>query len=175
MSNVQNRVPVIQFVGYSNSGKTSLVVAIIEALQGMGIKVGVIKHDGHDFEMDHEGKDTWKFRQAGASLVAIQSATKTAYLEQGSVALDKLIARMEEGGAELIIIEGYKREGYPKIAVIREAKDVYLLDQITNVLGVASWIELTNLSIPVCHVDDQEKVLQMMLVHREKFYENKRK
>ncbi|GIO02774.1 molybdopterin-guanine dinucleotide biosynthesis protein B [Brevibacillus laterosporus] len=168
---------VIQFVGYSNSGKTTLVCKLIERFTQMGIRLGVIKHDGHDFELDQQGKDTWNFRQAGAPMVAIQSATQTAWMENQAVPLPKLISRMSEQGAELIIVEGFKRESYPKIVVIRREKDKELLDKVQNILAVVSWLPLQKMSIPVFFIDQEEEIFQFVdrhrLVQNKKTKENK--
>ncbi|HZG17624.1 MAG TPA: molybdopterin-guanine dinucleotide biosynthesis protein B [Candidatus Bathyarchaeia archaeon] len=134
-----HRVTVIQFVGYSNSGKTTMLASVIPLLRANGLRIGVIKHDGHDFEMDHEGKDTWKYREAGADIVAIQSAAKTAWIEQQSIPLDKLVKRMEEAGAQLVMVEGFKREHFPKLVFLRRPEDQELLGQVTDVIATVTW------------------------------------
>ncbi|MCK9905359.1 molybdopterin-guanine dinucleotide biosynthesis protein B, partial [Frankia sp. Cpl3] len=115
---MQKAPPVVQLVGYSNSGKTTLLTEIIKRLEANQIRVGVIKHDGaHDFELHQPGKDTWRFREAGASLVAIQSANRTAFLEERAVPLSQLAQRMADAGAEFILVEGFKREHFPKLVL----------------------------------------------------------
>lgn len=111
--------PVVSFVGYSNSGKTTFVVKVIQELKKRGCRVAIIKHDGHDFEMDHEGTDTWKHRQAGADVVCIASSHKFAMIETTPqpVPLDAIIAKIDQ--VDLILTEGFKQELKPQIEVNR--------------------------------------------------------
>ncbi|WP_139488560.1 molybdopterin-guanine dinucleotide biosynthesis protein B [Brevibacillus dissolubilis] len=154
---------ILQFVGYSNSGKTTLIVKLLERLQVRGFKVGVIKHDGHEFEIDHEGKDTYRYRMAGASMVAIQSQSQTAWIERQSVELPQLVRRMEAAGAEIILIEGFKTATYPKIAVLRRLEDTELLRMISNCVAVASWFDYSNqIDVPVYDINDVDAIEEFM-------------
>lgn len=110
----------MSFCGYSESGKTTLLAQVIPELRRQGLKVGVIKHDGHDFEMDHPGTDSWKFAAAGADVVAISSPAQTAYIEkrQQELTVRELIDRIRD--VDCILIEGYKHEELPKILVSRK-------------------------------------------------------
>ncbi len=155
---------VFQIVGYSNSGKTTLLTKLVSKLEEKGIRVGVVKHDGgHDFEWDQPGKDTYRFREAGASIVAIQSATKTGIIEHKPVPLRQLVKRMGEAGADIVLVEGFKREEYPKLVIIREETDVELLGQLVAVEAVASWRPFEHLHLPVFSVDDVEGILGFLL------------
>src|SRR3990172_6969140 len=78
-------VPVVSFVGRSNSGKTTIIVKVIAELKRRGYRVGVIKHDAHGFEIDHEGKDSWRHKKAGASTVALSSPDKFAVIKDVSI------------------------------------------------------------------------------------------
>ncbi|RFB31571.1 molybdopterin-guanine dinucleotide biosynthesis protein B [Brevibacillus sp. VP] len=166
LNHMESTGTVIQFVGYSNSGKTTLLCKLIEQFTHIGVRLGVIKHDGHDFELDQQGKDTWNFRQAGAPMVAIQSATKTAWMENHAVPLSQLILRMSEQGAELILVEGFKQESYPKIVVIRREEDIELLDKVQNILAVVSWLPLQKMSIPVFSIGQVDEIFQFIHGHR---------
>jgi molybdopterin-guanine dinucleotide biosynthesis adapter protein len=138
-----NQPPIIQVVGYSNSGKTTLVCRMIQHLTSKGYKVGSIKHDAHDFEVDKPGKDTWKHREAGARVVAITSADKTAIIIQQHKSIEELLPHYER--MDLVVVEGYKFAGYPKIVVIRKPEHEELLEKVTSVLAVAAWYPLENL------------------------------
>jgi molybdopterin-guanine dinucleotide biosynthesis adapter protein len=156
---MMNATPVIQVVGYKNSGKTSITCDLIKRFSGAGVKVGSIKHDAHDFEMDHPGKDTWKHREAGAVAVAISSKDKTAFIEQYGTSLDDLVARMSH--LDLIVVEGYKFSSYPKIVLLRNENDLSLLDETTNVMAVGSWIPYTHPTIPVVSIEDKDKLFEI--------------
>ena len=68
--------PVFSFIAYSNTGKTTYIVELIAELTRRGVRVGAIKHDAHEFEIDKQGKDSWRFARSGAQVVAVVSQTK---------------------------------------------------------------------------------------------------
>lgn len=115
-------IPIICVVGASNSGKTTFLEKLIPALTKRGYRVGVIKHDAHHFEMDHEGKDTWRHRRAGAQTIAISSPGQVASIRvtDRELGLEELVPRYfwQE---DIVITEGYKRSTYPKIEIFRLA------------------------------------------------------
>lgn len=128
---------VCQVVGYKNTGKTTFLGGLIRYLRESGLRVAVVKHDGHEFEMDHEGTDTYKHRQAGAEGVAIVSAGRTAILEEQSRPVAQLIGYFQ--AYDCILLEGFKQEHYPKLVMIREQTDAHLAATLSNVQGVAVW------------------------------------
>lgn len=112
--------PIICIVGKKKSGKTTFIEKLIPELKALGISVGTVKHDAHSFEMDHEGKDSWRHRQAGAETVVVSSPTQVAVIKK----VDKelwLAELVEEffGDRQLVIAEGYFRSDHPKIEVHR--------------------------------------------------------
>ncbi|SFM07263.1 molybdopterin-guanine dinucleotide biosynthesis protein B [Pelosinus propionicus] len=113
-------IPIISFVGYSNSGKTTLLTKVIRELKNRGYRIAVIKHDGHDFEIDHTGTDTWKHRQAGADVVCIASARQVATVQTLAqpLGLDDIIQGISN--VDLILTEGFKQEEKPQIEVHRQ-------------------------------------------------------
>ncbi|GIO66535.1 molybdopterin-guanine dinucleotide biosynthesis protein B [Paenibacillus sp. JTLBN-2024] len=129
---------VCQIVGYKNSGKTTLVCALVERLKAEGRRVAVIKHDAHDFEMDHPGTDSYRHRAAGAAAIALVSPRKTAVIREEETSLEKLIE--DFGGYEVILVEGFKKERYPKLVMVRRAEDAELIWELENVAGVVSWL-----------------------------------
>ncbi|MBE9916675.1 molybdopterin-guanine dinucleotide biosynthesis protein B [Paenibacillus donghaensis] len=129
---------VCQIVGYKNSGKTTLVCALVERLRAQGCRVAVVKHDAHDFEMDHPGTDSYRHRAAGASAIALVSQRKTAVILEEETPLGKLIE--DFSAYDIILVEGYKREGYPKLVMVRKAEDKELIQSLENVTGVVSWL-----------------------------------
>jgi molybdopterin-guanine dinucleotide biosynthesis protein B len=154
---------VLQVVGYSNSGKTTLLTKVIASLTSCGYKIGTIKHDAHDFEMDKPGKDTWKHREAGAAIVSITSANKTAVIMQENRTIEELLPLYE--GMDIVIIEGYKFAGYPKVVVLRDPKHQELLDNVTSVLAVASWERLPDVQYPQYDINDIEGITDVMLAY----------
>lgn len=114
--------PVIAFVGKPDSGKTTLLEKLIPELRRRGHRIGTIKHHVHTFEMDKPGKDTWRHKQAGASTVALSSPTGLGIIRDvpEDLTIEELVGRYY-GDIDLVITEGYKRLGLPKIEVFRQA------------------------------------------------------
>ena len=112
--------PVFSVVGFSGSGKTTFLEKLVAELKKFHIRLAVIKHDAHGFEMDQEGKDTWRFAQAGADVVAISAPSQYAILARNRTEkpLDELIS-MVSGDVDLVLTEGYKYGDKPKIEVYR--------------------------------------------------------
>lgn len=114
--------PVISFVGKSGSGKTTLLEKVIAEMTRRGWRVGVIKHDAHGFEIDHEGKDSWRHKRAGAVTVALSSPEKFAVIKDVAPEWppERIIA-LYLADVDIVIAEGFKRSAFPKIEVIRKA------------------------------------------------------
>ncbi|WP_455244220.1 molybdopterin-guanine dinucleotide biosynthesis protein B [Petrachloros mirabilis] len=115
-------VPIVCFVGRSNSGKTTFIERVIPELVRAGYKVATVKHAGHGFDLDTEGKDSWRHKQAGASSVVILSKGAMAMFADVSdqMNVEDVRDRFLDHSYDLIIAEGWKNEGYPKIVIIRE-------------------------------------------------------
>ncbi len=114
--------PLVSFVGTSGCGKkTTLIVKVISELVSRGYKVSTIKHDAHDFQMDKEGKDTWKHKQAGAGAVLISNRNKYAIISdvEEEKSIYELVEMLPES-TDIIIAEGFKQELQHKIEVFRK-------------------------------------------------------
>ncbi|MEK6525958.1 MAG: molybdopterin-guanine dinucleotide biosynthesis protein B [Nitrospirota bacterium] len=116
------RIPILFFVGRSNSGKTTLIERLIPELVRAGYRVATIKHAGHGFDLDTEGKDSWRHKRAGASAVIVLSRGSLAMFSDVSeqIKVEELRDRFLDHEFDLIIAEGWKSEGYPKIIVVRD-------------------------------------------------------
>ncbi|KGE17241.1 hypothetical protein PWYN_21685 [Paenibacillus wynnii] len=131
-----HKTSVWQIVGYKNSGKTTLVCALIERLRQQGYTVAVIKHDHHGFEIDHPHTDTWRQRESGASAVAITNSMRTARIEEQGSGLRELVESFQS--YDYILVEGFKNEHYPKLVLIHEKKGLELLS-LTAVSALVVW------------------------------------
>ena len=110
---------IISIVGFSNSGKTTLTVALVSNLKARGYKIGVIKHAAHGFDMDRSGKDSYKHKQAGADAVVVSSANTIALVKDVKRGMTPLeIARAYFSDMDLVLVEGCKKEDLPKIEVM---------------------------------------------------------
>lgn len=124
-------VPILSFVGRSNSGKTTLIEAIIPLLKQAGFRVGAIKHDAHRFEIDHPGKDSWRFTHAGADTMVITSAGQLAMVKslERPISVPEVVEELF-GDVDIVIVEGYKAADLPRIEVIRFDVPVIPADQL---------------------------------------------
>ena len=115
-------IPVLCFVGRSNSGKTTLIERVIPELVRAGYKIATVKHTGHGFDLDTEGKDSWRHKKAGASTVVLVSNGSLAMFSDVAeqTKLEEVRDRYLDSDIDLIIAEGWKNEGYPKIVVVRD-------------------------------------------------------
>ncbi|MFQ5354383.1 MAG: molybdopterin-guanine dinucleotide biosynthesis protein B [Thermodesulfobacteriota bacterium] len=115
-------VPAISIVGFSGSGKTTLIVKVVSELTARGFRVGTIKHDAHKFEIDREGKDSWRHKKAGAVSVLLTSADKLAFIKStdAEMPLPEAIEHFM-AGLDVVITEGYKTGNLPKIEVYRSS------------------------------------------------------
>lgn len=114
---------VIGFCGYSGSGKTTLVELLIARLRAAGKRVSVVKHAHHGFDIDHEGKDSWRHRKAGAFEVVVASNRRLAKVREfetvAAPSVDLLIAELEP--CDWVLVEGFKNAALPKIEIWRAA------------------------------------------------------
>src|SRR5713101_4482196 len=117
-----NVPPILCFVGRSNSGKTTLIERLITVLVQDGYRIATIKHAGHGFNLDTEGKDSWRHKRAGASTVIVTTKGSLAMFTDvdEEVGVEELRDRYVGQGIDLIIAEGWKHEGYPKVVVVRD-------------------------------------------------------
>ncbi len=124
------KVPLLGFIGNSNSGKTTLLTALIAHLTATGFKVGAVKHHHRSFTIDHKGKDSQRFTAAGARKTIITGPEQTALIEQTTkqLPLNDLAATYLQG-LDLILVEGFKQNHIPKIEVQRRALDLPLLSR----------------------------------------------
>lgn len=114
--------PLFGVAGWKNSGKTTLMVGLIGELARRGFAVSVIKHAHAKFEIDHEGRDSFKMRQAGACQVALSSPRRFALMREVRDAPEMSFAAIlgYAGPCDLVLVEGYKREAFPKIEIRRD-------------------------------------------------------
>lgn len=131
-------IPIVSIVGKSDSGKTTLIEKLIPELKRRGFVVATAKHDVHGFDIDVPGKDTWRHAQAGADIVFIANPAKIAMINKvrQDITLDE-IAEMAEG-ADILITEGFKNAGAPKIEVSREARSTELICKPEELVAVVS-------------------------------------
>lgn len=157
--------PILCFVGRSNSGKTTLIERLIPELVQAGYRVATIKHAGHGFELDTEGKDSWRHKRAGASTVIVLSKGSLAMFSDVSdqIKVEELRDRLLDEHIDLIIAEGWKSEGYPKIVVVRDQLGEVPVSK-EGLLAVVS-NKPVDLSVPVFDPDDIASLISLIIRH----------
>lgn len=148
-------IPVIAFAAYSGTGKTTLIEKLIPALKKKGLRLAVLKHDGHRFEIDQEGKDSWRFAQAGADIIMISSAEKTAYIEQGNLSLEQILGMIHS--VDLILVEGYKNENLPQIGIARKETGKGFPADTSRYIALVTDLELET-QLPCFHPEDIDSI-----------------
>ena len=155
--------PIISIVGKSNSGKTTLLEKIIPELVKRGYRVATIKHDVHGFDIDHEGKDSWRHKKAGAHTTVISSPCQIALIEDvgRDYTLDEIRGKYIKG-VDIILAEGYKGNPFPKIEVFRsELKRTLLCKKEDNLLAVAANIKL-DIGVPCFDINDAQRLVDLI-------------
>ena len=158
-------VPILSFVGRSNSGKTTLIERVIPELVRAGYKVATVKHAGHGFDLDTEGKDSWRHKQAGASSVVIISKSSLAMFADVSDHMNVEVVRERylDASYDLILAEGWRSEGYPKIVVVRDQIGEVPVSQ-DGLLAVVS-NKPVETSVPLLDPDDVAGVAALIIRH----------
>jgi molybdopterin-guanine dinucleotide biosynthesis adapter protein len=159
----------VSFVAKSGTGKTTLLEKVIVELKLRGYRIGVIKHDAHRFDIDHPGKDSHRLTQAGADTMLITSPEKLALIKQHaeSPPIEELIATYF-GDVDLILTEGFKKSGLPKIEVHRRERSATLIcrgeENDPSLVAVAS-DEPLELDVPVLDINSPAQVADFVEKH----------
>jgi molybdopterin-guanine dinucleotide biosynthesis protein B len=161
---------VVGFAGFSGSGKTTLVEQLIRGLRQQGLRVSVLKHAHHSFDVDQTGKDSWRHREAGAFEVLVASNRRLVlqrqYEQNAEPKVHHLLAEIYDG-VDWVLVEGFKHSDLPKIEVWRpesQAEQLYPEDPFIKAIAtnVPEQVRPTTLR-PVLDLNRPEEVLQWML------------
>jgi molybdopterin-guanine dinucleotide biosynthesis adapter protein len=160
----ENMMKVIGLAGWSGAGKTTLLTRIIPHFLGEGLRVSVIKHAHHSFDVDVPGKDSWVHRQSGATEVLVSSGMRWALMHElrgaAEPGLPELLAKMSR--VDLVIVEGFKSEPHRKIEVHRAANGKPLLfPDDPGIVGIATDAAVET-TLPTAHLDDIPVIAAMM-------------
>jgi molybdopterin-guanine dinucleotide biosynthesis protein B len=155
---------VIGLAGWSGAGKTTLLSRVIPHLLGQGLRVSVIKHAHHSFDVDVPGKDSWLHREAGAEEVLVSSGKRWALMHElrgtGEPRLPELLTKLSR--VDLVVVEGFKSEPHKKIEVHRAANGkTMLFPGDPGIVGIATDISVET-TLPVVHLDDIPAIAAMM-------------
>jgi len=163
-----NKLPVLGIVAAgSNAGKTTLVTGLIPALAKRNIRVSVIKHAHHQFDIDYPGKDSYKIREAGAIQTLIASSKRWALMTELAQEpnIDALIAQINPDYADLILVEGFKQANIPKIEVHRPSLEMPLLANIdSNIIAIASDAAIDTQK-PLLPLNNFEQIVEFIVLY----------
>jgi molybdopterin-guanine dinucleotide biosynthesis protein B len=157
---------IIGLAGWSGAGKTTLLTRLIPHLIGRGLKISTIKHAHHAFDVDKPGKDSWLHRQAGATEVLVASGARFALMHELRGApepeLPDLLWRMQP--VDLLIVEGFKRFGHPKIEVHRAGNGKpHLFPDDSAIAALATDSPPADCPLPLAHLDDIAAIADLAL------------
>lgn len=161
--------PVVSIVAKSGTGKTTLLEKLIAEMKQRGYRVAVVKHDAHNFDIDREGKDSWRLTQAGADIMLITSPAKVAMVKQNPVnhepTLDETVASFCDD-VDIVLTEGFKKSTMPKIEVHRNKRSKELLcrdlEHDPMLLAVASDSPL-QIDVPLYDINDTKGLCDLIV------------
>lgn len=159
-------IPVVSFVGYANSGKTTLLTKVIIALKGYGIKVATIKHHHGVLELDTPGTDTWQHSQSGADIVILATEDRIFYTQKiEQPQLEDSISLITD--VDIILVEGYKKASVQKIEILREGLHENIISPENELIGIATnWLEQTkldNINVPKFPLDEPQFIAEYII------------
>lgn len=164
-----NAIPLVGFAAFSGVGKTTLIGKVIPLLLEQGMRVGAIKQTHHDLELDRPGKDSYELRRAGASPTLLAGPHRWflagEYPDGRSPELNDLAARFAPGEVDLLVVEGFRHQPFPKIEVHRPALGHPLLATTDpHVVAIASDAAL-DVTLPVLPLNRPEAVADFIVTH----------
>lgn len=171
MTTPGRKTPVIGFCAHSGAGKTTLLKALVSILEQRGLRVGVVKHAHHAFDTDQPGKDSYELRKAGARRTLVSSSRRSALIteiadDEPEPGLAELLARLDDGRLDVILVEGFKRERLPKIEISRaELGREAMYPNDPDIIALATDAPPADIRIPVLRLDDAGALADFVTDH----------
>lgn len=161
--------PIFGVIGWKNSGKTTLMAKLLEEFTGRGLCVSAIKHAHHSFDIDHPGRDSHRFREAGARQVALVSPKRWAMMhelrEEEEPQFEEVLSHI--GPCDLLLVEGYKKAPFPKVEARspRSLTQEPLSDDDPNIVAIAADGKVDTGGLPAFDVNDIRGIADFILKH----------
>ncbi|EOX4448308.1 bifunctional molybdopterin-guanine dinucleotide biosynthesis adaptor protein MobB/molybdopterin molybdotransferase MoeA [Vibrio alginolyticus] len=174
-------IPILGFAAYSGTGKTTLLEALLPKLTEAGLRIGMLKHAHHNFDVDKPGKDSYRLRKAGASQMLIASRNRFALMTETPEAeaeFEYLLTRFDEDMIDVVLVEGCKNIAFPKIELHREeVGKPWLYPNDENIIAIASDGGELDSELPQMNINDLEAIAQFVIqyVQEAKAPKNKEK
>jgi molybdopterin-guanine dinucleotide biosynthesis protein B len=164
--------PILGFVATSGTGKTTLLKSLISLFKAKNYRLAVIKHSHHDFEIDKPGKDSYELRMSGAEQMLIASKFRWALITENThndidVDLNELLQQLDQKTLDLILVEGFKSEHYPKIELFRAGhSEIPLVTSDPDIIAVATDTQQEfGDKIPTLDLNNTEQIFQFIIQH----------
>lgn len=159
---------ILQIIGHQNSGKTTLMEKLIKKASGENYRVGTIKHHGHGGAPDREmmSKDSARHSKAGSVIAGVEGGgVLLLSVKQNNWNITDLVKLYQSFSIDLILVEGYKKEPFPKVVMIRDERDLPLLKQSANINCVICWNDCIaeELDIPVFNIEDEAAYIDYII------------
>ena len=169
--------PVLGFAAFSGTGKTTLLKQLIPLLTERGVRVSVIKHAHHNFDIDKPGKDSYELRKAGARQMLVASgrrwALRTETEGDGDPRLDSLIGHLDPDSIDLVLVEGFKQVPFPRIELHRPSLGFPLLHpEDNNIIAVATDEPTETGGLPQLDLNNADAVVEFILAWMEEQKDN---
>ncbi|HHG3521396.1 TPA: bifunctional molybdopterin-guanine dinucleotide biosynthesis adaptor protein MobB/molybdopterin molybdotransferase MoeA [Vibrio parahaemolyticus] len=160
-------IPILGFAAYSGTGKTTLLEALLPKLTEAGLRIGMLKHAHHNFDVDKPGKDSYRLRKAGASQMLIASRNRFALMTETPEAeaeFEYLLTRFDEDKLDVVLVEGCKNIAFPKIELHREeVGKPWLYPHDENIIAIASDTAELDSELPQMNINDLDAITQFVL------------
>ncbi|EPW6709157.1 bifunctional molybdopterin-guanine dinucleotide biosynthesis adaptor protein MobB/molybdopterin molybdotransferase MoeA [Vibrio parahaemolyticus] len=160
-------IPILGFAAYSGTGKTTLLEALLPKLTEAGLRIGMLKHAHHNFDVDKPGKDSYRLRKAGASQMLIASRNRYALMTETPKAeaeFEYLLTRFDEDKLDVVLVEGCKNIAFPKIELHREeVGKPWLYPHDDNIIAIASDSAELDSELPQMNINDLDAIAQFVL------------
>ena len=167
---IKSQCPLLGFAAYSGTGKTTLLTQVIPLLKAKGIRIGMIKHAHHQFDIDKPGKDSYELRKAGAEQMLIASKKRWALMvetpeQQGDPDLNQMLQQLDQSKLDLILVEGFKHVPFTKIELHRPSLGKTLLfpDDDSIIAIATDAADLINTPLPLLDINQPEQVADFIL------------
>ncbi len=166
---IDSKAPVLGIAAFSGTGKTTLLTRLIPLLKQRGLRIGLIKHSHHNFDIDHPGKDSYRLREAGANPVMLSSKFRRAVITEhenpAEPRLSEQLKHLDQSNLDLVLVEGFKREHFPKIELYRAVLGKPLLyPNDDSIIAIATDSQLAvEPGIPVLDINRPERIAEFIL------------
>jgi molybdopterin-guanine dinucleotide biosynthesis protein MobB len=165
----RQKIPVLGFSAYSGTGKTTLLKQLLPLLKEQGLRVGMVKHSHHRFEIDQPGKDSYELRKAGAAEILIASPSRWALIadteDEGDPDLQRMLDRFDRSCLDLILVEGFRHEAFPKIELHRPSLGKPLIfPNDPHVIAIATDDAIGRpTDLPILDINDPQVIVSYIL------------